>query len=50
MADRRLENKQKGKKVCKSFPLLAILHEGPQKKFLLNLIINYAVKFYFIFT
>jgi hypothetical protein len=34
MADRGFENKQKWKKVYKSSLLLAILPEGPQKKFL----------------
>jgi hypothetical protein len=34
MADRGFENKQKWEKVYKSYPLLAILHEGPLKKFL----------------
>jgi hypothetical protein len=36
MSDRGFENKQKGKYACKSSPLLAILPDGPQKKFQKN--------------
>jgi hypothetical protein len=46
MADSGFENKQKWKEVYKSSPLLAILLEGPQKKFLQNLIMNYVVNLF----
>jgi hypothetical protein len=34
MSDHSFENKQKWKKVYKSYPLLAILPEGSENKFL----------------
>ncbi len=45
MADHGFENKQKWKKAVQNSPLLAILHEGPQKKLFQNLNINYVVNF-----
>jgi hypothetical protein len=38
----------KNEKGIQKLPLLAILPEGPQNKFLYNLIINYAVKILFL--
>ncbi len=46
MADRGFENKQRGKDAYKSTPLLAILPDGPQKKFFYNLIIYYVVNYF----